>query len=255
MTKPIQIKNIILGQGMPKICVPLTAQTAEELFSQAEASVAAGADLVEWRADFFEELEQEVKTAETLELLSDILGQVPLLFTIRTKKEGGNREISTDDYVNYNLLAARTGYADLVDVEAFDNEEEKKKLISEIRKLGVKVIASTHDFQKTDSRETLLSRFLEMDASGADILKMAVMPKDFEDVAAIMQATNEMTKLTDRPLISMAMGDTGSMSRISGENFGSCVTFGTVGKASAPGQFPIKELRMMMEALHRKNQE
>ena len=46
MTKPIQIKNIILGQGMPKICVPLTAQTAEELFSQAEASVAAGADLV-----------------------------------------------------------------------------------------------------------------------------------------------------------------------------------------------------------------
>ena len=255
MTKPIQIKNIILGQGMPKICVPLTAQTAEELFSQAEASVAAGADLVEWRADFFEELEQEVKTAETLELLSDIVGQVPLLFTIRTKKEGGNREISTDDYVNYNLLAARTGYADLVDVEAFDNEEEKKKLISEIRKLGVKVIASTHDFQKTGSRETLLSRFLEMDASGADILKMAVMPKDFEDVAAIMQATNEMTKLTDRPLISMAMGDTGSMSRISGENFGSCVTFGTVGKASAPGQFPIKELRMMMEALHRKNQE
>ena len=255
MTKPIQIKNIILGQGMPKICVPLNAQTAEELFSQAEASVAAGADLVEWRADFFEELEQEVKTAETLELLSDIVGQVPLLFTIRTKKEGGNREISTDDYVNYNLLAARTGYADLVDVEAFDNEEEKKKLISEIRKLGVKVIASTHDFQKTDSRETLLSRFLEMDASGADILKMAVMPKDFEDVAAIMQATNEMTKLTDRPLISMAMGDTGSMSRISGENFGSCVTFGTVGKASAPGQFPIKELRMMMEALHRKNQE
>ena len=255
MTKPIQIKNIILGQGMPKICVPLTAQTAEELFSQAEASVAAGADLVEWRADFFEELEQEVKTAETLELLSDILGQVPLLFTIRTKKEGGNREISTDDYVNYNLLAARTGYADLVDVEAFDNEEEKKKLISEIRKLGGKVIASTHDFQKTGSRETLLSRFQEMDASGADILKMAVMPKDFEDVAAIMQATNEMTKLTDRPLISMAMGDTGSMSRISGENFGSCVTFGTVGKASAPGQFPIKELRMMMEALHRKNQE
>lgn len=255
MTKPIQIKNIILGQGMPKICVPLTAQTAEELFSQAEASVAAGADLVEWRADFFEELEQEVKTAETLELLSDILGQVPLLFTIRTKKEGGNREISTDDYVNYNLLAARTGYADLVDVEASDNEEEKKKLISEIRKLGVKVIASTHDFQKTGSRETLLSRFQEMDASGADILKMAVMPKDFEDVAAIMQATNEMTKLTDRPLISMAMGDTGSMSRISGENFGSCVTFGTVGKASAPGQFPIKELRMMMEALHRKNQE
>lgn len=255
MTKPIQIKNITLGQGLPKICVPLTSRTAEELCRQARAAVMAGADLVEWRADFFEELEQEVKTAETLELLSDILDPIPLLFTIRTKKEGGNKEISLNDYVNCNLLAAKTGYADLVDVEIFGDEAEKKALISDIQKLGVKVIASTHDFEKTDSREMLLSRFQEMDASGADILKMAVMPKDFEDVAAIMQATNEMTKLTDKPLISMAMGDTGSMSRISGENFGSCVTFGTVGKPSAPGQFPIKELRMMMEALHRKNQE
>lgn len=255
MTKPIQIKNITLGQGMPKICVPLTAQTSEELCSQARSAVAAGADLVEWRADFFEGMDQEVRTAEMLELLSDILGQLPLLFTIRTKKEGGNREISVTDYVNYNLLAAKTGYADLIDVEVFGNKEEKEALISDVRKLGVKVIASTHDFEKTDSRETLLSRFQEMDASGADILKMAVMPKNFEDVAAIMQATNEMTKRTDKPLISMAMGDTGSMSRISGENFGSCVTFGTVGKASAPGQFPIKELRMMMEELHRKNQD
>ena len=58
-----------------------------------------------------------------------------------------------------------------------------------------------------------------------------------------------------RQLIAISMGNTGSISRISGENFGSCLTFATVGKASAPGQFPVKELRMMMEALHEKNKE
>jgi 3-dehydroquinate dehydratase-1 len=70
-----------------------------------------------------------------------------------------------------------------------------------------------------------------------------------------MQVTSEMREETEKPLISMSMGSLGSISRIAGENFGSAVTFATVGAASAPGQFPIRELRMMMDALHGKNQE
>lgn len=78
------------------------------------------------------------------------------------------------------------------------------------------------------------------------------MPHGFEDVAAIMEATNAMRKECEKPLVSMAMGSIGSISRISGENFGSGITFGTVGAASAPGQFPIGELRSLLEALHRR---
>ena len=135
------------------------------------------------------------------------------------------------------------------------NPEEKKKLVAELQREGVKIIASSHDFDKTDSHEILLDRFREMEKSGADILKMAVMPHGFEDVAAIMEATNAMRKECEKPLVSMAMGSIGSISRISGENFGSGITFGTVGAASAPGQFPIGELRSLLEALHQKNLE
>lgn len=71
-----------------------------------------------------------------------------------------------------------------------------------------------------------------------------------------MQATSDMAEnFTEKPLISMAMGEEGMISRIAGENFGSCVTFGTVGEASAPGQLPLKELKRMMNALHVKNEE
>lgn len=255
MTKPIQIKNITLGEGIPKICAPLTGKTEEEILTQAENAVSLETDMVEWRADFCEGLSEE-KAGEILKKLSDILGQIPLIFTIRTKEEGGNIQISTEDYVNLNLAVAGTGKADLIDVEAFGNETQKKVLIAELQVLGVKVIASSHDFEKTDDRETLLKRFQTMDATGADILKMAVKPAEFDDVAAIMQVTNAMvTEHTEKPVISMAMGSIGEISRISGENFGSCVTFGTVGEPSAPGQFPIKDLRMMLNALHRKNQE
>ena len=48
MTKPIQIKNISLGEGLPKICVPLTGKTEEEIKEEGKKTVEAGAELVEW---------------------------------------------------------------------------------------------------------------------------------------------------------------------------------------------------------------
>ena len=216
MTKPIQIKNLTIGAGIPKICVPLTGTTREKICQEAEDAKKAAADLVEWRADFFEEL-------------------------------------MNPEACHINIAKGKK--ADLVDVEVMSNSEEKKKLVAELQKEGVKVIASSHDFHKTDSQEVLLNRFREMEKSGADILKMAVMPHGFEDVAAIMEATNVMRQECEKPLVSMAMGSIGSITRISGENFGSGITFGTVGAASAPGQFPIGELRSLLDALHEKNEE
>ena len=245
MTKPIQIKNLTIGAGIPKICVPLTGTTREKICQEAEDAKKAAADLVEWRADFFEELMNPEACQNVLEALAEILGETPLLFTIRTSEEGGNITISLEDYAACNINIAKGKKADLVDVEVMSNSEEKKKLVAELQKEGVKVIASSHDFHKTDSQEK----------SGADILKMAVMPHGFEDVAAIMEATNVMRQECEKPLVSMAMGSIGSITRISGENFGSGITFGTVGAASAPGQFPIGELRSLLDALHEKNEE
>jgi len=240
MTKPIQIKNLTIGAGIPKICVPLTGTTREKICQEAEDAKKAAADLVEWRADFFEELMNPEACQNVLEALAEILGETPLLFTIRTSEEGGNITISLEDYAACNINIAKGKKADLVDVEVMSNSE---------------VIASSHDFHKTDSQEVLLNRFREMEKSGADILKMAVMPHGFEDVAAIMEATNVMRQECEKPLVSMAMGSIGSITRISGENFGSGITFGTVGAASAPGQFPIGELRSLLDALHEKNEE
>lgn len=255
MTKPVLIKHIKIGEGMPKICVPLTGTSKTQVCREAEAAKEAGADLVEWRADFYEGLKDQDQVIAAAKELSQVLGEVPLLFTVRTEKEGGNSSMETEEYQELLKAVAASGAVDLFDVEALEEEEEKKTLIREIQERGGKVIASSHDFEKTDDWESLLERFSRLDKSGADILKMAVMPRSFEDVTRLMQVTNEETQRTEKPLIAMSMGNTGSISRIAGENFGSALTFATVGKASAPGQFPIKELRMMMDALHEKNKE
>lgn len=251
MTKAIQIKNISLGSGMPKICVPLTSKTRKDLYEEAERTAAAHPDLVEWRADAYEDLLIQNELLKTLKNLTEILGEIPLLFTIRTSKEGGPIEIANETYAAINLTVAESNMADLIDIELFQNKEEKVELIQKLHAKGAVVIASSHDFDKTDTPEVLLSRFLEMDQSGADILKMAVMPKSFQDVLAILSVTNQMVeKETEKPVISMSMGALGTISRICGESAGSALTFGTVGAASAPGQISMQVLRGMMEVLH-----
>ena len=281
MTVPVEINGLKIGEGMPKVCVPLTGASRMDLYEEAEKVKDEKPDLVEWRADFYEDLFDISEMLETLKQLKKILDDIPLLFTIRTKAEGGNAGISMKDYVDINLAAAK-GQADLIDVEVFsedmtgacekkrekivcgtDNESMKenagnnvcvvkKELIQKLHETRVKVIASSHDFDKTDSKELLLERFQAMDTSGADILKMAMMPGCEEDVSVIMAATDEMRKkFTSRPLVSMSMGNLGVVSRVEGEGFGSSITFAAVGEASAPGQIPINELRERMKAYHK----
>ena len=255
MSTPVSVNHVVIGEGLPKICVPVMGKNRKALKEEAEKARDAMPELVEWRADFFEELEKEEELIKALKEIKGILGEIPLIFTIRTRSEGGQAELSKEEYEKCLFKAAESGWAELVDVEVFETECGEK-LIEALHKTGVKVIASTHNFEKTEDMETLKRRFLDMDATGADILKMAVMPKAFEDVASLMQTTHEITEeYTEKPVISMAMGNLGSISRIAGENFGSSVTFACVGAASAPGQFHIDELRMMMAALHKKNTE
>ena len=45
----------------------------------------------------------------------------------------------------------------------------------------------------------------------------------------------------DTPAITMSMGKDGVISRLCGEVFGSCVTFGSHEKASAPGQMQMDD--------------
>mgnify|MGYP000529625487 CR=1 FL=1 len=82
-----------------------------------------------------------------------------------------------------------------------------------------------------------------MQELGADIPKIAVMPTCKQDVITLLSATLEMSeKYADRPIITMSMAGTGVISRLTGETFGSALTFGAASKASAPGQIGVNEL-------------
>ena len=177
--------------------------------------------------------------------------ETPILFTFRTRKEGGEKEIDMEAYTALNTAVAQSGDADAVDVEVFSGDEVVRRNIQAIHAAGKAVVGSNHDFGGTPDKADLLFRLRKMQELGADIPKIAVMPRCPGDVIALLDATQEMSgKYADRPIITMSMG-AGVVSRLCGEYFGSAMTFGAVGQVSAPGQIPVEELNAAMDILHR----
>ena len=248
----VKVRNIEIGAGIPKICVPIVGVTREEILAAAENIKSTKADVVEWRVDWYEDIFDFTKTEATMQALREVLGEMPILFTFRTSKEGGEKAIETEAYVELNQNAAKTGLIDLVDVEAFTGDEAVKAVVGTAHANGVKVIASNHDFHKTPAKEEIVSRLRKMQDLGADIPKIAVMPQNKKDVLTLLAATEEMvSEYADRPIITMSMSGTGVISRLCGEVFGSALTFGAVGKVSAPGQMGIEDLTTVLGLLHK----
>lgn len=248
----VKVRNIEIGAGIPKICVPIVGVTREEILAAAENIKSTKADVVEWRVDWYEDIFDFAKTEATMQALREVLGEMPILFTFRTSKEGGEKAIETETYVELNQNAAKTGLIDLVDVEAFTGDESVKAVVETAHANGVKVIASNHDFHKTPAKEEIVSRLRKMQDLGADIPKIAVMPQNTKDVLTLLAATEEMAReYADRPIITMSMSGTGVISRLCGEVFGSALTFGAVGKVSAPGQMGIEDLTTVIGLLHK----
>ncbi|MCD7820274.1 MAG: type I 3-dehydroquinate dehydratase [Lachnospiraceae bacterium] len=246
MEKKIQtIRDMRLGDGVPKICLPVTARNLAEIEAQLLKVRVFPHDMIEFRADFY-----DGNPVEALEFLRERMPDTPLLFTFRTKEEGGARSISSEEYVALNQRAADSRAADMIDLELNRGEILLREQCGRLQSTGIKVIASFHDFARTPDQTTLIQLLCRMQELGADITKAAVMPRTERDVLTLMSAALEMKgKYADRPYIVMSMGGLGGISRLAGSLIGSAVTFASAGASSAPGQMDAGLVSDALKAL------
>lgn len=252
MKKTIQIKNLVIGKGQPKICVPLVGKTIAELQEEAAYLQTVNCDLVEWRVDFFANVHELEAVKSGLREIRKFLLDLPLIFTFRSKKEGGKVEISEEYYVALNETAIKSGDVDIIDIELFNAENTIRTLVQAAHEHSTAVIISNHDFEKTPQKKEIIARLKKAQYFGCDLAKIAVMPKNTADVLTLLDATATMNEqYAECPIITMSMAEKGAISRVIGEVFGSAITFASAKKASAPGQIAIVELRQMLELLHK----
>lgn len=248
----VKVRDVEFGKGIPKVCVSVIEKGTKEIIKSVLEIKELGVDVIEWRADWFQDVFDRDAMAHILERMSGVLGNVPLLFTFRTGKEGGAQKIDPENYVKVNKRAIESGYIDMVDIELFTGEAEVAELVQAAKEHNVKIVMSNHDFQKTPAKEEIISRLCKMQDAGADLLKIAVMPQEKKDLLTLLEATEEMNaKYAKQPIVTMSMGQAGVLSRMSGEVFGSAMTFGAVGKASAPGQMAVEDLKTVLKLIHK----
>lgn len=252
MKKTAKIRNIVLGEGRPKICVPVTGVLYEDIVSQMKKiyrDYRQIADMIELRIDFFENVFDNEKLLNLLKSVRQAIGDMALLLTFRSKKEGGEREVSAEKYMELIKLSIDSGMIDAIDVEAFFNDNILRDIADYSKGKKVIIIASNHDFEKTPEKSDIVRRLKIMEEKGADIAKIAVMPKSKTDVAELITALCEADEILNIPVAAISMGKLGVVSRVAGEVFGSCLTFGVADKASAPGQPEAEKLKAALELL------
>lgn len=245
----VTVGGLSIGTGRPKLIVPITAESKAELLQAAQAVRHSPAQLAEWRLDRFEPVTRKESLLDAAQALCAALGDLPVLATYRTVKEGGWGLISETQYAALIETLADSGLVDLIDIELFTGEDFVRREISYCHEKGVKVILSSHDFARTPPKEEMTARLRRMEALGADIAKLAVMPQTPEDVLTLLSATGEVSATAARPVVTMSMGRLGAVSRIAGEVFGSALTFGAVGQSSAPGQLEAAALAKALSLL------
>lgn len=244
----LKVKNIVIGEGKPKICVSITGNSTDEIIKQSSEILNSYADIAEWRVDYFKDVFNINSVLNTLKQIRNILVDIPLIFTFRTSNEGGNLYISTKDYINLNKEVCKSNLVDFIDIELNTAKNDIKNISEYAHNNNCYLICSHHNFDETPSTDIMISILEEMNALNCDILKLAVMPNNNLDVINLLTATTLAN--VSKPIVTMSMSKLGSISRISGEIFGSSITFGCIGESSAPGQIEINKLKSTLDLLH-----
>jgi 3-dehydroquinate dehydratase I len=251
-SKVIDIRGRKLGAQTPLICTPLVGRTRDNVLVEAATVAEKKPDVIEWRVDFFERIADTTAVLDTGVALRAAIGDTPLIFTRRSAKEGGE-PIALDDAGVVRLYDAvgASGLVDFLDFEMGNDAHHVRQVRERARAQGVRTIFSYHNFADTPGEDFLVQRFLEAERLGADVAKVAVMPRERMDVLTLLAATARAHAKAGIPLISMSMGPLGAVTRMIGGVFGSSLSFAVGAASSAPGQIPIADLVVVYDVIRR----
>ena len=235
------------------ICVPIVGPTIKDIFSQVQEAAQAKVDLIELRPDMWmkgSSISEEEYIPTIVNLVEEVHSKyekMPMLFAWRSLAEGGETSLSNENYGNLLQAIVDQNVVDAVDVELFAYTDTIGQIIKEAHHQGLQTVISYHNFLSTPKVKRLHIYAERMISAGAAVIKFALMPKTNEDVLSVLQFTKELTeRYPQLPRITMSMGKLGQMTRTCGHVFGNCLTFGTLGQASAPGQVEVAVLKQLV---------
>ena len=198
------------------------------------------ADIIEWRADF---LPKETILQVAPAIFEKFAGR-ELVFTLRTRSEGGQIELSSEEYVQIIKEVAQLYQPDYIDFEYFSYKDVFDQMLD-----FPNLVLSYHNFQETP--ENLMEILSELTSLNPKVVKIAVMANTEQDVLDLMNFTRGFKTLNpEQEYVTISMGKVGKVSRITSDVTGSSWTFASLDEASAPGQISLSSMKKIRELLN-----
>lgn len=232
---PLSVRGKLLGGPKPILCIPLVARSRDEVLKVGSSISSFGPDFVELRIDYWDFLKDVSEVIEVIAQLRRMFPETPFILTCRDHREGGFKEVDLELKRRIYEESIKEGLVDFIDLELALGQD----YIDSIRakKGSTFLILSYHEFSKVLSEDEIFAKFAQEAFCGADVIKVAIMPKSHDDLIALLNATLRARRaFPGVPIISMAMGEVGVLSRIVGFAWGSDLSFAMFSEASAPGQ-------------------
>lgn len=259
----LKIKETVFRSGRPKVAIPLVGRVPGDIIDECEDAMKMPCDVIEWRADYYlsgidgidEKLKDKDIYLEILKILDDlnyIAKNKPLIFTVRTKEQGGQADLTKKQIESILDLVCESKLVDIIDVELPSdlNDNERNTVISWINMIheaDMRAIISYHDFGGKLTPSDILNKVGCMQEMGADMFKIATMSYSKEYTENLLKVTAFMHKNGIGPLIIIAMGELGRAARVAAGRYGSCMTFASGKEQSAPGQTDAWTLKKWLD--------
>lgn len=221
-----------------KLIVSVMPRSLEE--AQAlDATRYLDADIIEWRADY---LPKEAILQVAPAIFEKFAGR-ELVFTLRTRSEGGEIDLSPEEYIHLIKEVAQLYQPDYIDIEYYSYKDVFEEMLD-----FPNLILSYHNFQETP--ENMMEILSELTSLNPKLVKVAVMAHTEQDVLDLMNYTRGFKTLNpEQEYVTISMGKVGKVSRITADVTGSSWSFASLDEASAPGQISLANMKKIREIL------
>lgn len=194
-------------------------------------------DVCELRIDLFQQLNLANIVPSSVKL------PTPVIITVRDPAEGGAHGLSEEKRINlFKLWLPACNY---IDVE-LRNIDRFAALIDEAESLGIKLIISFHDLQKTPDVSELTCKLLQARLTSNRIFKVATRVNDWNDIEKLVSFLN-IDKTSQ--LAVMGIGPLGKLSRLILARLGSRLIYGCIAEEVVHGQWSVTKLRTLLKEI------
>ncbi len=246
----VTIRDLVIGEGKPKICVTVTGKDENSIISEAHRAFLSAAEIIEWRADYFEGVQDDVMLIRMLKTIRMNIGSKAFLFTYRTKEEGGTIPFRDTEYMHILKIAIDSRLIDLIDIECCVSEYMAMEMIAYARQKNIYMIGSNHTAGFSLSIGEMEYRVRYMQKLGVDIARLTVIPQRKRDAYRLLLTTHDLAEDLNFPIAVLGLGEYGKYTRVLGELFGSCLTCAVLDAGDDPSEISVSRMASLLDNLH-----